>query len=72
MPVYAITGASRGLGLGYTKGLLEASSDISVIALVRDPAGSKELQSLASKHPDRLAIVKHEVASEQSAIVSAD
>lgn len=69
MTVYAITGASRGLGLGYTKGLLEQSADNLVIALVRDPAGAKELQGLTAQYSNRLVIVKHDL-TEQSAEVS--
>ncbi|KAM0791061.1 hypothetical protein ACM66B_004354 [Microbotryomycetes sp. NB124-2] len=67
MVVYAITGASRGIGLGYMKKLLESADDVAVIALVRDPAGSKDLQTLKSTYGDRLAIVKHDVTSEESA-----
>ncbi|KAK4046254.1 hypothetical protein OIV83_006233 [Microbotryomycetes sp. JL201] len=67
MVVYAITGASRGIGFGYAKKLLESSNDGAVIALVRDLSGAKELSDLKSKYGDRLAIVKHDVSSEDSA-----
>ncbi|KAK4055889.1 chloride channel [Microbotryomycetes sp. JL221] len=67
MVVYALTSASRGLGLNYSRVLLESSNDISVIALVREPNGSKDLQELKNSYGDRLAIVKHEVTSEESA-----
>jgi NAD(P)-dependent dehydrogenase (short-subunit alcohol dehydrogenase family) len=47
-----VTGASRGLGLEFTRQLI-ANGD-RVIAACRDPARAKSLQALASKHPDRL------------------
>ncbi len=48
----ALTGASRGLGLEFTRQWLAAGHR--VFALARDPAGSKDLQELAERHPDTL------------------
>lgn len=69
MPVYAITGSSRGLGYNYARLLLEAQEDISVIALCRNPSGADQLRDLKNKFGDRIEIVKHEADKEESAKV---
>ena len=50
-----VTGASRGLGLEFTRQLI-AHGD-RVMAACRDPARADALQGLARSHPDRLQLV---------------
>jgi len=57
MPSYAITGASRGIGLEFVKQLL--AKDNTVIAIARNPDTSEGLQAL--KHNKRLLIVKADI-----------
>ncbi|KAM0786297.1 hypothetical protein ACM66B_001775 [Microbotryomycetes sp. NB124-2] len=64
---YVITGASRGLGFGYTKVLLAAADSINVVALARNPDSANQLKELKQQYPKRLEIVKHDVTSESSA-----
>ncbi|KAG8944252.1 hypothetical protein FRC03_002121 [Tulasnella sp. 419] len=59
-----ITGASRGLGLEFTKQYV-AQSDTHVIAVARNPENSNLLNDLA-KSSGRVHIVKADVANEQS------
>ncbi|PYP84514.1 MAG: SDR family oxidoreductase [Candidatus Angelobacter sp. Gp1-AA117] len=59
-----ITGASRGLGLEFVRQL--AGRGDRVFATARDPQTSKELQSLISKHPDRISAISLDVTSEAS------
>ncbi len=54
MPTVLITGANRGIGLGFAKVYLEDSWR--VIAAVRDPDGADDLKSLGAEHDDRLSI----------------
>ncbi|KAK4050242.1 hypothetical protein OIV83_003563 [Microbotryomycetes sp. JL201] len=67
MSVYVITGASRGLGFGYVKKLLESGSNVSCVALARSPDTANQLKELKQQYSDRLEIVKHDVSSESSA-----
>ena len=55
-----VTGASRGLGLEFTRQLL-ARGDC-VIAACRDPQRAEALQALAGSHPDRLHLRTLDVA----------
>ena len=59
-----ITGASRGLGLEFTKQYLERGYN--VIASCRNPEKAKKLEDLSEKHSDRLLITKLDVSDEQS------
>ncbi|KAK4048768.1 hypothetical protein OIV83_004534 [Microbotryomycetes sp. JL201] len=59
-----VTGASRGIGLAYTKELL--SQGHAVIAGARSPEGSKELQSLKRQYPGKFELVTLDVANKQS------
>jgi NAD(P)-dependent dehydrogenase (short-subunit alcohol dehydrogenase family) len=66
MPSYLITGASRGLGLGFAEVLLRNPNNI-VVATARNPAGSPDLQQLKAKHTDgRLHIIQLDVSSVES------
>ncbi|XP_074839241.1 C-signal-like [Carettochelys insculpta] len=54
-----VTGANRGIGLGFVKQLLGISNPPEwVFATCRDPAGERmqELQNLAAKHPNLLIV----------------
>ncbi|MDX2224251.1 MAG: SDR family oxidoreductase [Rhodospirillaceae bacterium] len=54
MPTVLITGANRGLGLGFVNVFL--ADGWSVIAAVRDPSGAPELAAVAAQHPGRVRI----------------
>ena len=57
-----ITGASRGLGLGFAKKCLK--KDKHVLATVRDIKGSKELLALKEKFPNNLEIFELDLLKE--------
>ncbi|BGP49787.1 hypothetical protein JCM10450v2_005692 [Rhodotorula kratochvilovae] len=71
---YFITGASRGLGLGYARTLLESRPDARVVAGVRNPANSPLLDELAAlpANKDRLHVVQFDVDSEESVAKAAE
>jgi NAD(P)-dependent dehydrogenase (short-subunit alcohol dehydrogenase family) len=56
---YVITGAGRGIGLELTRQALERG--VEVVAVVRDPAKSKELQTLAREREGLLRLVQADV-----------
>lgn len=60
MPTAIITGANRGLGLGFTKAFLADGWD--VIAAVRDPAKAEDFGTLAAAHAGRLAVERCDLA----------
>lgn len=64
MKTVLITGASRGLGLEFTKQYLEKGNRI--IACARDPQQSEGLQALASQYPDTLQLLALDVTDPQS------
>lgn len=55
--VYLVSGANRGIGLGFVKELLKRENVI-VFTGVRDPARATDLKELASTSPRKLHIVK--------------
>jgi NAD(P)-dependent dehydrogenase (short-subunit alcohol dehydrogenase family) len=55
-----VTGAARGLGLEFTRRYLERGDR--VFAGCRRPAAARELRALREAHPDRLTIVRLDVA----------
>lgn len=61
---WVITGASRGMGLEFTRQVLAAGG--TVIAAVRDPAGAGALRALEAGAAGRLRIAPLDVASEGS------
>lgn len=66
MPSYLITGASRGLGLGFTTELLKDKNS-RVIATARDPTSSMGLQALEAKHSNgRLHLLQMDVSNQDS------
>ncbi|GAA5933767.1 SDR family oxidoreductase [Sporobolomyces koalae] len=69
---YLITGASRGLGLGYTRTLLAAGKHIRVVAAVRDPDSAKQLEPVKQQYGERLYVVKCDVTDAASTQTAAD
>lgn len=63
--VFAVTGASRGLGAEFCRAIL-ARSRGRVVALARNPGESEELQNLASSHAGRLIPVQVDITDEDS------
>lgn len=68
MPCYAITGASKGIGLEFVR-QLAANEANTVLAIVRDPS-SKDISDLASNHTN-LHVVKGDVTDPKSMIDAA-
>ncbi|GAA5970797.1 hypothetical protein JCM3765_006309 [Sporobolomyces pararoseus] len=67
MPIYLITGSSRGLGLNYTIQLLKSSNQTKVVAAVRDPLNSIELGKVKEEFGEqRLKILKCDVTKVES------
>ncbi|GAA5891098.1 hypothetical protein JCM8208_003161 [Rhodotorula glutinis] len=64
---YLITGASRSLGLGYTRALLAARPDARVVAAARNPSGATDLQALANEDANkgRIHILQLDVESKE-------
>lgn len=59
---YLITGASRSLGLGYARQLLESGEHVRVVAGARNPDSAEDLRKLQKKvGEDRLYILKLDV-----------
>lgn len=59
---YLITGASRSLGLGYARQLLQSGSHIRVVACARSPSSADGLQALRQEvGEERLYILKLDV-----------
>ncbi|EOO03022.1 hypothetical protein UCRPA7_1462 [Phaeoacremonium minimum UCRPA7] len=66
MPSYLITGASRGLGLGFTAELLKDNNN-TVVATARNTAGSSGLQELKAQDKDgRLLLIDLDVTKPES------
>ncbi|MFQ5877719.1 MAG: SDR family oxidoreductase [Acidobacteriota bacterium] len=59
-----VTGASRGLGLGFARRWLERGER--VFALARDPAAAPALGELAGAHPESLRVQQCDVADDAS------
>ena len=59
-----ITGANRGLGLGFVKSFL--AKNVNVICTTRDISGSKELLEHKKKHHDNLEILELDLLKENS------
>ncbi|KAH7121581.1 putative short-chain dehydrogenase [Dactylonectria macrodidyma] len=72
MPSYLVTGASRGLGLGFVTELLKDPSNI-VVATARDTAGSSGLHELKANHrDDRLLLIDLDVSKQDSIRAAAE
>ena len=64
---YLITGASRSLGLGYTRQLLKSGNHVRVVAGARNPSSADDLQALRKEvGEDRLYILKLDVENPES------
>ena len=63
--VYVVTGASRGLGLGFVESLLR-QPDTVVVAAARSPDKSEALQTLVKEHRGRLHTVTLDSADDAS------
>lgn len=61
-----IQGASRGIGLGFARRLLDADHVACVYASARDPQRSDALVELERAHPDRLKLVALDVTDEST------
>ena len=59
-----ITGANRGLGLGFVKSFLE--KNVNVICTTRNITGSKELLECKKKYPNNLKILELDLLGENS------
>jgi NAD(P)-dependent dehydrogenase (short-subunit alcohol dehydrogenase family) len=59
-----VTGASRGLGFGFTRLWLEKGER--VLALARRPDGAEPLAALARNHPERLSLIRCDVSDDLS------
>lgn len=68
MSSYAITGASKGIGLEFVRQLAADTSN-TVLAIVRNPKAS-EISELASKHPN-VHVVKGDVTDPKSILEAA-
>lgn len=68
MKRFLITGAGRGLGLEFTKQLLEQKKQ--VVAWVRDPGKSTELTALIKKYESQLKIDKVDITNQESVSVA--
>jgi NAD(P)-dependent dehydrogenase (short-subunit alcohol dehydrogenase family) len=65
--VAVVTGASSGIGLAITQAYLDCGVD-GVVAVFRRAELPPELEAARKKYPDKLVIVRGDVAEEQTAI----
>lgn len=70
MNTILITGANRGLGLGFSRHYLAAGHR--VFAAARDPGGSADLMALQGEYGDWLNVLRLDVSSEESVLELAD
>ncbi|GAA6042187.1 hypothetical protein JCM8097_005004 [Rhodosporidiobolus ruineniae] len=70
---YLVTGASRSLGLGYTRALLAHSPSTRVVAAVRNPSTADQLQALAAEEANkgRVYILKLDVEDRDGCFAAA-
>ncbi|MEO1009958.1 MAG: SDR family oxidoreductase [Bacteroidota bacterium] len=59
-----VTGANRGMGMGYAEHYLE--NGLSVIATARNPDKAKALLRLKMEYPDQLRVLRLDVTNEKS------
>jgi NAD(P)-dependent dehydrogenase (short-subunit alcohol dehydrogenase family) len=67
--VAIVTGASSGIGLAVMRAYLDAGAT-GVVAVFRRPNLPKELEEAINLYPDKLVVVRGDVAEEQTAIDS--
>ncbi|GAA5891976.1 hypothetical protein JCM6882_007426 [Rhodosporidiobolus microsporus] len=68
---YLITGASRSLGLEYSRQLLLSRPDTKVIAAARNPSKADGLEALKKEYPERVYLVKLDVVDKEGALEAA-
>ncbi|KII86615.1 hypothetical protein PLICRDRAFT_43249 [Plicaturopsis crispa FD-325 SS-3] len=68
--VYVVSGATRGIGFGLVKSLVQRENVV-ICAGARDPAVATNLHALAKQHPGKLHIVKLVSASKEDAEAAA-
>jgi NAD(P)-dependent dehydrogenase (short-subunit alcohol dehydrogenase family) len=72
MPSFLVTGAGRGLGLGFVKHLLEDKNNV-VVATARNTASSKGLQDVkAQDQGGRLILIDLDVSKAESVSKAAE
>ena len=72
LTTYLITGANRGLGLGFVQHILATEPNSRVVAAARNPAGSEDLQKLVSEHKGRIETLKLDVSDKASIEAAAE
>lgn len=65
-PVALVTGASRGLGLEFTRQLLTKYPGVVVYGTARNPDASDGLQALKRRHPIRCELARLDVTKEET------
>jgi NAD(P)-dependent dehydrogenase (short-subunit alcohol dehydrogenase family) len=60
MPTVLVTGANRGIGLGFSE--VFVADGWRVIAAARDPSNATDLKALAAAHPGKIEIVRLDLA----------
>eukprot|EP00250_Pteridium_aquilinum_P002255 c12452_g1_i2 orf=549-1724(-) len=70
-PVTMVAGASRGLGLEFTRQILAKYSEGPVIATCRNPDSAENLLALKDQYPSRLTVMKLDVTDEMTVKVVA-
>ena len=61
-----ITGANRGIGLGFVKKYIE--KNVHLTCTTRDISGSKELLAYKEKYPDNMEIVELDLSKDNAAV----
>jgi NAD(P)-dependent dehydrogenase (short-subunit alcohol dehydrogenase family) len=59
-----IVGASRGIGLGFVKALLQQTNVTKIYATYRDPSTAEELLILSQQHPEKLVCLAVDITDE--------
>ncbi|KAI5079458.1 hypothetical protein GOP47_0004937 [Adiantum capillus-veneris] len=65
-PLALVTGASRGLGLEFTRQLLTKYPGVVVYGTARNPDASEGLQALKRRHPIRCELARMDVTKEET------
>ena len=65
-----ITGANRGLGLGFVKKYIE--KNVHIMCTTRDISGSKELLAYKEKYPDNIEIFELDLLKDNAAVTLAN
>ncbi|CEQ41500.1 SPOSA6832_03234 [Sporobolomyces salmonicolor] len=68
---YLVTGASRSLGLGYSRALLASSPAVKIVAAARNPSKAEGLQALEQEFKGRVYLLRLDVADAEAAKAAA-